>query len=62
MVVLIKTTYCDTHTTINTEKARGPVVEPRWSRSVLFNLFVIVEHLIHFRVCHGTRINKILKT
>jgi len=30
-------------------------------RSVLFNLFVIVEPLIYFRVCHGTLINKNLK-
>jgi len=26
--------------------------------SVLFNLFVVVEPLIYFRVCHGTPINK----
>ena len=30
--------------------------------SVLFNLFVIMEPLIHFRVCHGIPINKNLKT
>jgi len=28
------------------------------ANSVLFNLFVIVEPLIYFRVCHGTPINK----
>ena len=37
-------------------------VWPDGSRSVLFNLFVIVEHLIHFRVCHGTLLTKIYKT
>ena len=31
------------------------------SRSVFFNLFVIVEPLIYFCVCHGTPINKNLK-
>ena len=31
------------------------------SRPVLFNLFVIAEPLKHFRVCHGTPINKKLK-
>jgi len=30
-------------------------------KSVLFNLFVIVEPLIYFRVCHGTPVNKTLK-
>jgi len=30
--------------------------------SVLIKLFVIMEHLIYFRVCHGTLINKNLKT
>jgi len=29
--------------------------------SVLFNLFVVVEPLIYFRVCHGTPINKNLE-
>jgi len=28
-------------------------------RTVLFNLFVIVEPLIYFRVCHGTPLTKI---
>ena len=28
------------------------------SKAVLFNLFVIVEPLIYFRVCPGTPINK----
>jgi len=28
------------------------------STAVLFSLFVIVEPLIHLRVCHGTPINK----
>ena len=28
---------------------------------VVLNLFVIVEPLIYFRVCHGTPINKNLK-
>ena len=27
-------------------------------KSVLFNLFVIVEPLIYFRVCHGTPLPK----
>jgi len=38
---------------------RMPGVSPT---SVLFNLFVIMKPLIYFRVCHGTPINKILKT
>ena len=29
---------------------------------VIFSLFAIVESLTYFRVCHGTPINKILKT
>jgi len=28
------------------------------SRTVLFNLFVIVEPLTYFRICHGTCVNK----
>jgi len=31
------------------------------SRPVLFNLFVILEPLIYFCVCHGTPINKNFK-
>jgi len=32
------------------------------AKTVLFNLFVIVEPLMYFRVCHGTPINKNLKS
>jgi len=32
-----------------------------YSKIVLFNLFVIVEPLIYFPVCHGTPINQNLK-
>ena len=31
------------------------------SRAVLFHLFVIVEPVIYFRVCHGILIDKNLK-
>jgi len=33
-----------------------------YPKAVLFNLFVIVEPLIYFCVCHGTPISKNLKT
>jgi len=38
-----------------------PKREPTY-RPVLFNIFVIIEPLIYFCVCHGTPLTKILKT
>jgi len=36
-------------------------ISPSTCTAVLFNLFVIVEPLIYFRVCQGTSVNKNLK-
>jgi len=34
------------------------ILEQIWSTLVLFNLFVIVEALIYFGVCHGNTLVK----
>jgi len=56
-LVVTKTYYLDAETSC----VSSVFIVRGYLRSVLFNLFVIMEPLIYSRVCRGTPINKNLK-
>jgi len=49
------------HAVKTNQKEQGTIFDVLQSTAVLFNLFVIVEPLIYFRVCHGPPLTKIKK-